>query len=501
MALSGPQALRSLDDAVRDIRREEDEIAQRLARRAERVARLRETEAGLFQQLAEIRLSPEGRTEVTNRLSRVEAKVHAMLEAHAQRFEQAEKTLHASDKKVANVARQRRGVVEEIDTAQGKLRALSAVIAKEIAKDPQFETKRIRSEEQSRIAGEALEKTSLAEANQTQKGRPYRDDPLFMYLWEGGYGTGAYSSNLVTRWIDSLIARKIGYHKARPNFSMLNEIPLRLREHADRQAALAREAEKELDGLEIAAIDIAGGKPLREAINNAQSRLEKIDIEMAQFEDVRDGNADTYNQIAEGRDAEFAEANSMLASALEQQDLANLLAHARSTDTGEDDTIVFKLDDTRGRIADESSEADEQRERLRVLADRRHELENIEWEFKKSHFDDPRSSFREDRLAGDLLNEFLRGAMTGATYWSQWRASQSWRPGTTDWGGGYGLPQSGRTAKWRRSGSSRASSKLVRGSVSPRSSSRSNSGFSRPRSSSRKSRSSGSGGFTTGGGF
>ena len=58
MSLSGPQALKSLDDALRDIRREEDEIARRLARSAELVTKLRETESELFRQLAGLRLEP-----------------------------------------------------------------------------------------------------------------------------------------------------------------------------------------------------------------------------------------------------------------------------------------------------------------------------------------------------------------------------------------------------------------------------------------------------------
>jgi hypothetical protein len=46
MTLSGPQALKSLDDALRDIRREEDEIAKRLAHSAERVTKFKEGESG-----------------------------------------------------------------------------------------------------------------------------------------------------------------------------------------------------------------------------------------------------------------------------------------------------------------------------------------------------------------------------------------------------------------------------------------------------------------------
>ena len=42
MTLSGPEALRSLEEALRDIRREEDEIAKRLARSAELISKIRE---------------------------------------------------------------------------------------------------------------------------------------------------------------------------------------------------------------------------------------------------------------------------------------------------------------------------------------------------------------------------------------------------------------------------------------------------------------------------
>ena len=47
MSLSGPDALRSLEEALRDVRREEDEIARRLARSAELITRMREQEGEL----------------------------------------------------------------------------------------------------------------------------------------------------------------------------------------------------------------------------------------------------------------------------------------------------------------------------------------------------------------------------------------------------------------------------------------------------------------------
>jgi hypothetical protein len=70
MTLSGPEALRSLEDALRDVRREEDDIAKRLGRSAELIAKIKATESELLRQLAKVRLAPDVQTELTGRLSK-----------------------------------------------------------------------------------------------------------------------------------------------------------------------------------------------------------------------------------------------------------------------------------------------------------------------------------------------------------------------------------------------------------------------------------------------
>src|SRR5690606_2083819 len=92
------------------------------------------------------------------------------------------------------------------------------------------------------------------------------------------------------------------------------------------------------------------------------------------------------------------------------------------------------------------AESRDQKARLKTLAARRRELEDIQYEFKKQGFDNPRSTFGEDKLVGDLLNDFLRGGISAADYWGQWRRSQNWQGGQpaprqqTDspWGGNSG---------------------------------------------------------------
>ncbi|MDF2799242.1 MAG: hypothetical protein K0R85_1986, partial [Devosia sp.] len=153
----------------------------------------------------------------------------------------------------------------------------------------------------------------------------------------------------------------------------------------------------------------------------------------------------------------------------------------------------------------EDAEVREQKARLKTLAARRRELEDIQWEFKKQRFDDPRSSFGEDRLVGDMLNDFLRGGISAASYWEHWRRSQNWNPGTSDWGGGEGLPNNGRSANpWPQGGggfqwpegSFGGGSRRDGGGGRPPAG---GGGFSRPRTGSSGTRK--HGGFKTGGGF
>jgi hypothetical protein len=444
MSIRGPEALASLDEAMRDIRREEDEISKRLARSAERVSKIRATEAELFRQLARLRLDPALQGELDGAISAAETKARAQLKAHASDLGKAERAVAEIDARLSRLTADRAAALKQFETHQAELKALAGRLGASIARDPAFAAKREEAAALAEIAAQSMRKTEQAEADRETKGKPYRDDPLFIYLWEAGYGTANYRANNLVRYLDGLVANLVGFNKTRPNFAMLNEIPLRLREHAERQIALAHAAEAELDALETTAIDAAGGKPIRDAMMAAQQQIAALDAEMVVSEDQRDESAKAVAALSQGLNPAFEGALSELASALGREDIQTLLADARRTRTGQDDTIVAQIDDARARAKEEDQETREQKERLKTLAARRRELEDIQWEFKKQHFDDPRSTFREDRLVGDLLNDFLRGGITAASYWDKWQRSQNWGAGTSDWGGGVGLPNNGR---------------------------------------------------------
>ncbi len=444
MSIRGPEALASLDEAMRDIRREEEDISKRLARSAEKVGKIKETEAELFRQLAQLRLDPAVQGELDGRISAAEGKARDMLKAHAKDLSKAEGDIGELDATLARLTGERTEALKVFEGHQTELKALATRLGATIAKDPAFAAKRDHASELAAVAAQSMRKTEQAETDREEKGKPYRDDPLFMYLWEAGYGTASYRANNLFRYLDSLVANLVGFHKARPNFAMLNEIPLRLREHAERQIENAKGAEAEVDALETAAIDNAGGKPMRQAMEAAQQKIDALDAEIVAAEDRRDDTAKTLASLSQGGNPAFEGALTELATALGREDIQTLLAEARRTRTGQDDTIVAQIDDARARAKEEEGETRELNERLKTLAARRRELEDIQWEFKKQRFDDPRSTFREDKLVGDLLNDFLRGGISAASYWDQWQRSQNWSAGTSDWGGGVGLPNNGR---------------------------------------------------------
>lgn len=521
MTLSGPDALRSLDEALRDIRREEDEIAKRLARSAELVTKFREAESELFRELAKVRLDPAIQAELSGRLSQAEIRARDMLVQHGSDLSAAEAELKGLDQKIAALATERAEQVAAAGRAQAQLKTLADTVSGEVAKDAGYAAKKLAADALAQVAGESLRKTQQAEADREQKGKPYRDDPLFMYLWERGFGTKNYRENNLISYFDGLIAGLVGFPEARVNFAMLNEIPMRLREHAERQQQIAAASADEVRALETTALDAAGGKPMRLAMEKAEARVAEIDEQSVTLEDQRDERAKQQRDLAQGADPAFSAAVSGLGEVLGREDIKTLLAEARATRTGQDDTIVQQIDDQRQRAAEEDADSRDQKARLKTLAARRRELEDIQYEFKKQGFDNPRSSFGEDKLVGDMLNDFLRGGITAADYWGRWRKSQNWTGGGNwsgggvspgPWGGtaggnspgnsgGFQWPDSsfggGNSGGGRSNGGFGGSWGKLPGSGGGSSSG--GGGFSRPRTGSSGNRT--GGGFKTGGGF
>jgi hypothetical protein len=425
-ALSGVQMLHGLDDALRDVRREEDELARRLARNVELTIKLRQTEGELMRRLAAGALEPEVRAALSGSLTQAEVEARTVLERHGTELEAAQQALSALDQRIAALDAERAELRSTADKAQRRLDAIAERLDAAPAEGNSRVAVREGATRARRMAMDVQHKMRQADADRELKGRPFRDDRLFMYLWERGYGTDAYRGGALTARLDAWVASMIGYEKARRTFAMLAEIPARLASHAEALRQQADEAEAELRRLERGAVDEAGGRADREALEQAGVRIAEIDAEVVLLEDERDEAARRRRELAQGSEPPLSSAFAALADALGREDVRTLLRQGR---TSGDIGLVRQIDELRGRASDEESDARDLRARLRTLATRRRELEDIRYEFKRQGFDESRSGFGEARLASEMLNDFLRGGIGAAEYWGRIRRSQKWSEG------------------------------------------------------------------------
>jgi hypothetical protein len=439
MTLSGPDALRALDDALRDIRREEDEVAKRAARHAELLIKLRSQEAELYRQLGASRLEPGLRARQAGQLAQINAAVESGIARYDAAFAEAEAGLQHIEAALARGNADRSSLQSDVTRRDGELTALAAEARPTLGSNADYAGKLATAREVNAVAEQAQLKAAQAEADREHNGRPFRDDELFMYLWTRGYGTPSYRGKGLSAVFDARVAQLIGYDQARNNFILLTEAPLQLRAHAERMQEAARGAKADIARFENVALDSAGGRAAREAIETAVARLETLDRENVVLQDRRDEAIRARSELAMGTDPGFAAALDELADMLESDDLWDLLGQARANPVGNDDGIVQQLDDLRQRLKDENDETADYRTQLITLANRRRDLEDILYELRVRGFDNPHSRFAEMDLVGELLNALVRGEMSAAAYWDRWRKSQSWdAPGYGGPAGGWG---------------------------------------------------------------
>jgi hypothetical protein len=444
MSIRGPEALAALDAALHDIRREEDDILRKATRGLERATKFRETAADMLRQIATARLTSESGVELTGALVKASLKGRQDLGERGIELSRNAERLRAMERKFGEFVTARATALGEIDRQLAALRTLAPKIGALVGRTSDYEQARSETTALKAVAAAARLKVRQADLDREQKGRVFRDDPLFRYLDARGYGTPGYTASGFAAALDGWVARLVGFDRIKANYTLLNALPGRLRAHAEAMAAEAARAEDRLDALERQAIDMAGGNGQRVTLEAARAQIDTIDDGIAALQDERDGLVATQTRLADDRDPTFDRAAAALVTALGSPDLASLTGGLKLRGGAELAALAAQLDDVRLRIAEEQADARELHDRLVVLAERRRGLENIESTLKAARFDDPRSVFTDDALVGARLDAFLTGTLSPVAYLAAWQQAQGWIAGTSDWGGGIGLPRQGR---------------------------------------------------------
>lgn len=446
--ISGQQALGFIERAAGAIRGQENDLDVALQQAASNATRLRAERVEAFKQLASVRLDALNAEQITADLDAAERRaldIVAQAERETARIASERARLEA-ERDAAAEARHARA--DDLAAALRALEDLQASVEPAVRAQPDWIARNEAMERATTIAAEAAKKARTAEDDLAVKRTPYEADPLFMYLWRNGFGTPRYASGPLVRFIDRKVAGLARFDEARPNYAMLNEIPLRLRAHAERCAQDVEAARQARVDIEVAALRAAGGAQLEAAVETARKAAAQADQALMAAEaalaalDVRRGE---FNKTR--AEAAYDDAVEILSKADAQESVAELRREARATRTSADDDLVVRIERIDGEIARADEELAQLRRKAAEVAARRAEVERERDSFRRRGWDNPWGQVRNDNMLTEVLGQIVKGAIQGAVLGSVLRDGyEERRPrADSDFGGsgGFNFPWPG----------------------------------------------------------
>ncbi len=424
---TGRETLNSIDQGLDQVRDQVRQVDERIQSTSRDLVALRQDEGAQYRRLAQIRLDQLVSGEIAAGLDAADRRVGELVAEREAALQDLQRRIDEARQQQSELEQKRAEQSERIDQAAEALDVCEAEVQKQLHADPEYQRQLEATRKADSVARHAEEKTHQAEADRAEKGKPYESDPLFSYLWKRGYGTTDYSANRLTRFLDKWVARLCNYQDARPNYAMLLDIPLRLRDHASRARERATGELEALKSLEQTAAEQGGVFRMREALEAAEEEAAALDGKIHdREEEIRDFLKERATYAA-GEDPYFRQCIETLAGAFQREKLSVLHGYARATATAADDVIVHELADLSEREKDlEEALVEHKRMYERQLA-RLQQLEDVRRRFKRERFDDIHSVFGNADLLAVVLGQFLRGMASSDDLWRTIRRGQRYR--------------------------------------------------------------------------
>jgi hypothetical protein len=435
------RALSSIEEAILGVRRDEDRLTAMLRSATEETARLRARQAEAYKALARLRLDEIAGGKVARALDTAEREALAALNKRTARLAEITSKRASLIEAVAAGEKRLDECTDRLAKAIDAVEELAEKTRARLAGDQGWRAAQAKVAEAEATAAAAAEKAAQAEADLAEKRKPYDADPVFVYLWKRGFGTAAYRAGLIARLFDRLAAKRIGYEAARRNYYMLTEIPVRLREHAERQKAAVEAAKAAQVAFERQALEADGVEPLEAAAAEAEESRTALSAELdAMKAGLAALDKEQAALVDPASDNSLARAIEGLAAAIAREDLAALHRAALATPTPEDERIIATLREIEPALKRREAEAEEVRKAAVALARKRAELEESRASYYRAGYDDPRGRFDNEDLLGDIIGGVLGGILSSRNLNDAMNRGYSSRGRGSSFGGGLRLP-------------------------------------------------------------
>ena len=449
--VSGKATLSSIDQTVTQARQRIAALEAQIESVSQRLLEFGKAQAQDYRALARVRMRLLADPAIVEHLDQTERQVRALLGQRVAALADLESRIQAAETARQTLEGERTERSAGVDAAAESVDAAEARTQARLDADPDYQAQRDKTRAAERKAMHAADKAKRSADELEQKGAAYHEDPLFTYLWGRGFGLPQYKAGGIIRMLDGWVARLIGFADARANYSRLNEIPGRLKEHADGLQSAAEAELEALRALDQAAREADGIPALEQTQAEEQAALDTVDQRIAGAESAHRELLAQKARFATGEDEHSARAVELLAAELGRDDLMELRREALSTPLPEDDLIVNRMlqrEDERRRL---DSGTEGLKDSIRAQQRRLQELEDLRIDFKRQHYDRAGSTFGDNALIAMMLTQFLDGMLDRQNLWRILREQQRYRPQRSDptfgsggfgrgtpWGGGIG---------------------------------------------------------------
>jgi DNA repair exonuclease SbcCD ATPase subunit len=433
---SGLQIIGSMDDVFARAQQQTGALHGRLNELSGRLLQVQKEEGEAYRDLAAVRLGHAEKDPLIMVLEQVDANVRAARQRRDAVFAEANSAIAALEREATALKEERAVAAAAAEARHAALVAAEEEVRRRLGQTDAYRTRAEATQQAERIAAAAEAKTEQAETDRREKGRAYEGDELFQYLWKRGYGTAEYHAGPLSRLFDGWIARFIGFREARASFAMLNEIPRRLGEHAQRRRAQAVAERERLAALEAEALQDGEAAARRAELAEAEARLDAVD-DRIEANAAALIEAETQRaRVLSGQDPAFRAALNAVEEALRRQDLRALRAHAQRTAPSEDDAAVQRLELLEAEEQALSAELEEVKAEQERQRRQLEEVGSLRRDYRRRGYHRGTFDAAAGAMLGSVLGQVLGGAISRDDFWGE-VSRHHHPPGGGGWGGGW----------------------------------------------------------------
>ena len=436
--MRGRDQLAIIDQHILSARRDMETIHNQLETANQRLVEVRNQQAQEYRRLAKFRLDELAAGQLITQMDETDRAVLKLLERRSQKLAQLEGEIQQSLAKQAQLEEERSQTVQRRDDLLKQIDEAAAETKEQLSRQDAYQKLEKSAEEVSGRAERAEKKAAQAEADREEKGKPYREDPLFMYLWKRSYLTPDYTGGDLTRMLDGWVAKMVNYSDARSSYYMLTELPVRLREHADRQKMIAAQEVQKLRDMEAKALEVEPIMENKELLRSVQKSLEESESRIEKEEKNHESMLQQRSAYSSGSDELSRQAIQLQVSEIKNDSLTDLYMQAKMTNNPDDDVIVSRIRDLQQEEQELLAEVQDLQSQMEQQQKNFQEIDELKRRFRRSSYDSNHSFFPGGFQLAALLGMLMSGRASGGDVWDRIDREQQFRRPRTpiDFGGG-----------------------------------------------------------------